>query len=138
MQTISSTALNKIQFNAEEGTPSIGFTTAVAMPLGAPVKLNSDGTVSLIAAHTDRVIGIVTKGTNNVTLDNRVTVQLIKTAVVVGQADGTVAVGALVDCSGVDGTTQLGKYKATATGGNEFGIALTGATTGLPIQVMVL
>jgi len=138
MQTLSSTALNKIQYNAEEGTPSIGFTTAVVMPLGAPVKLNSDGTVSLIAAFGDTVLGIVTKGTSNVTLDNRVTVQLIKTAVVVGESDGTVAVGAIVDCTGVNGTTLLGKYKATATGGNRFGIALTGATTGLPIQVMVL
>lgn len=134
--TISSTPLNKVQYLAEEAQPSLVFTSTAIVAIGAAVKLNSDGTVTPVAAHTDKVLGIVTSGCN--AANGRVTVQLKFSAVVRGKADGTVAVGAIVDASGYDATAQLTKYKATQASGNTFGIALVGGADTTDIQVCVL
>jgi hypothetical protein len=130
--TLSSTTRNAIPYNEEGSKFSYGAVADAILPVGTVVSLLSTGKVAAVTAYTDVQIGVVI--VPNTVAGGMVTVQTKFTTVVNAVADGTVAIGAVVDATGNNGS-GVPKFKATATGGNACGIALTGGATTVAIKV---
>lgn len=130
--TLSSTTRNAIPYNDEDCKFSYGAIADAILPVGTIVKLLSTGKVAAVTAYTDVQLGVVI--VPNTVAGGYLTVQTKFTTVVVGVADSTVAVGAVVDATGNNGS-GIPKFKATAAGGNAIGIALTGGADTVSIKV---
>lgn len=124
--TLSETALGKFQYAADKAIIAIGYVCAELLPLGCPVKLNSDGTVSKIAAATDVYFGTVQ--VENKEAGGKVTVATRFKAVIIAQANSAVTTGQVLDANAlVSGAVT---YSTTTTNGNKSAMALSsGADT---------
>lgn len=114
------------------------FTATAICPIGTPVKLNSDGTVSPVAAVTDFVFGIVVKANRFLNTDpipDWPTILTPYSAIIWGVSDAGSTTGAKVACSGQDATTASPKFKTAVTTNYVIGQALETATNGNRIHV---
>lgn len=116
---------------------NIGVVADAVLQRGAIVKLNADGTVSAIAAVTDKPFGMVTAG--NLKADEEVTVQTEFNAVVRCTADGTIVTAEQLSASGISATGEkLTKFKKSVATNVVSGIALSDAADGESVMVGIL
>lgn len=110
---------------------------AAALEKGETVKLNSDGTISAVAAVTDTPHGTVKVG-NKGDADKLVTVQTPFRAIVRGQANGAVTCGEKVSAAGTV-TNAAGEkvtdYKTSVATNMVIGQALTTAADNAEVMV---
>jgi len=137
--SLTTSPSNVIPYPMEGSTIALGHavTANALLVKGTPVKLNADGTVAPIAAVADVFYGVVytgNKANGNGTF-TKVVVQTKFKYIVVGQAAGIVATGALVDAAAFDATAGLGDYTTTVVGGNKAGQAIVGGADNTPITV---
>lgn len=109
---------------------------AAKIPVGTAVKLLNTGYVAAVTALTDVVYGIVSVG--NKEAGDKVTVKSQFVAIMVGEANGTVAVADFVATNGLNTAGELNKFKTAVATNYVTGIALTGNTTGLEVLVGIL
>lgn len=110
------------------------FICTALVVVGQPVKLNSNGTISPVAAATDIPLGHVVVGNGN-DLENEVTVMTPYRAIILATADGAVTAGVRVSCTGV--AAGRGKYKLAVTTNYVVGQALTTAADTAEVVVGV-
>lgn len=116
---------------------NIGVVADAVLQRGAMVKLNTDGTVSAIAAVTDKPFGMVTAG--NKAANEEVTVQTEFNAVVRCAADGAVVTADKLSASGIQTTGEkLSKFKKSVATNVVSGIALSDAADGESVMVGIL
>lgn len=116
---------------------NVGVVADAVLQRGAIVKLNTDGTVSAIEAVTDKPFGMVTAG--NKKADEEVTVQTEFSAVVRCAADGAIAIGDNLSCSGIQAAGEkLSKFKKSVATNVVSGIALSEAADGESVMVGIL
>lgn len=136
-ETLAQTGANKLSIS-ESYSINLTHTCSALVKEGARVKLNNDGTVSPIAARTEMPYGVVVAA--NKIAGGKVTVQTDFSAVTLGKASGTLAIGDLVCAAGYDGTLHLTTYQAgvAASGHYASAIVLVGAANNGTCKVGVL
>lgn len=121
-----------------EGAVKLGFTADTTnLKVGHPVKLKAGAvdTVTPVTAGTEFPFGIVVVPQS--ADGTKVTVLPFGGATeILAEADGTIAVGDRVSCTGFNATTGLGKYKVTGT--FVCGVATSAASTGGEIVITLL
>lgn len=135
IQTLTSTRQNKMPLIANEGKPSMSFVCDTVLDRGAVVKLLSTGKVAPIALLNDVVFGVVTVAYADVT--QPVTVHLAGSSVIKARASATIAIGDTVDATSWHTGTKLTVVTATASTGNQVGIAITGGAATAEIMVLL-
>lgn len=111
-------------------TPASGYTTPNQYD---QVKLNTDGTVSAVAAVTDKPLGYIASAyTRSSGGSIRIMTGFI--AVVRGECDGTLTPGDEVACSGIDtsgtyNTGAINKFKTAVSTNYAVGRCLVGGLT---------
>lgn len=101
------------------------FNAKTALPIGAPVKIENDGTVSL-ATGTDKVVGIVTVPAK--AAGKRVTVITHFAMIAQAKATAAIADGAAVEAVAIDADGLHTTYKTLATANAApVGLAIRGA-----------
>lgn len=136
MYTIGTTPTTVCKLE-ESYSLNIGVVADAVLQRGAIVKLNADGTVSAIAAVTDKPFGMVTAG--NLEADTQVTVQTEFSAVVRCAADGAITTGNKLACSGANTTGEkLSKFKVAVATNVVSGIALSDAADTESVMVGIL
>lgn len=114
----------------------IGFPYSGTLYANQLVKLGTDGVVVAVAASTDRVLGRIVSAWTGTDATVRVAVPF--EAHVHGLSNGTVDESNLLACTGFDTASKRPIFKVAAAGDCVSAIALTGATTGLDINVGIL
>jgi len=117
---------------------NIGVISTPIVQRGQMVKLvPADGTVVAVAAVTDKPFGMVVAG--NTEANSLITVQTEFNAVVRCAADGAIAIGDQVSCSGVQTTGEkLSKFKKSVATNVVSGIALSAGADTESVMIGIL
>lgn len=119
----------------ESGAIAISFPAKVALKKGQLVKLTTTGELDAIAEVTDRPFGLVVVGAN---IGDMTVVSTDFKAILVGEADGDVTVGASLSVSGENTAKTSDKYKTSVATNIISAVALETATSGNSVKVGIL
>jgi hypothetical protein len=131
--TVSSTIIIK----EESYALTHSFSCATEIDKGVLVKLNTDGTVSPVAAVTDRPLGFVTNGNKNHNPTDKVTVLVPFSAICNCVASGAVAIGDELAGEAI-ATNGRQKWKKAVSNNIVSAVALEAAANNEEVLVGVL